>query len=153
MGDFGKDPTPRYWLIALPALTMRYAVRFMLRLFDYEQRAENLRKNPKYEPWIPKSHVAYPLLAGTIMASITGFFARRTYQDMKTLFGETVAFEFNKAPEQVTIKDLYKSQNLVVKTTMKNFIKFNVRRFLADSLFFMPWTKLHDIIPGGKSFL
>ncbi len=154
VGDYGKDPTPRYWLVAMPALTLRYAARFLLRLFDYEERSGRLREHlqkthPSWAKCVPQFHVLYPILAGTVMTSITAFFARQTYRDMKTLFRETVAFEFNKDPAQITMGDLYKSQNTVVKSTMRNFTKFNIRRFFFDGLFFVPWTRLHEL-PGGK---
>jgi hypothetical protein len=123
--------TPSYWRLALPALGTRYIARY------FTQFAKEPRVKEK----------AFDIAAGAWMLGITAFFAKRTYEDMKSLFSEVVAFEFDKKPEQVTVRDLLKSDNKMVQTACKNFGTYNAIRVLVNSTFFT------SFLPGKSAMM
>ena len=79
---------------------------------------------------------SYDVLQGMGSTALTSIYAWRVLGDIKNLFRETVAFETNKSPQDVTLKDIWKSDNKIVQSTWNNFIKENTLRLGGDALFF-----------------
>lgn len=121
-----------YWAAAVAAVSERYFVRPFVRHWwdDEKYRRNEISYNKRH---------AYAGFTGGIMAAITGFYAFATYRDMKSIFVEAVAAEFDKKPEDVTIRDLWASKNSAVEHTRANYIKYNARRFGVSSLFLLPF--------------
>lgn len=111
--------TPSYWRLALPALGVRYIGR-------YAQELIPKLKNTRF----------FDAIAGGWMLVVTGFFANRTAQDMKSIFAETVAYELDKKPADVTFNDIMQSENKAIATARHNFIKYTGARLGVNSLFF-----------------
>jgi len=123
--------TSGYWALALPALAARYIGRYIGQLFEFD----SIEKYPGLKRF-------YPIAVGGWMAYITGLYASRTYADMKRVFSETLAYEFDKKPEDVGIRDFFNSKNAIVHTTLWNSLKYNSRRAAVASSFFaflLPW--------------
>jgi len=76
----------------------------------------------------------YGLGAGSLL--MTGYYANRVASDIKKVFAETVAYEFDKDPKNVTYRDLWHSKNLLVKEVRENFIEKNLGRVGTDLIFF-----------------
>ena len=112
--------TPSYWRLALPALGARYVARYASGFF----------KDEKYgAKW-------YDAAAGAWMLCVTALFAYRTGKDMKSIFSEAVAYEFDKNPEDVNVTDLMNSHNKTVVTARKNYTLYNAMRVAVNSAFF-----------------
>jgi len=121
--------TSGYWALTLPALAARYVGRYATQLLGLGEKSPRL----------------YSGLAGGWMLGITSLYASRTYRDMKRVFSETLAYEFDKKPEDVGIRDFFKSQNAIVHRTLWNFLKYNTRRYAVSSTFFasfLPWKRV-----------
>jgi len=117
--------TSGYWALALPALAARYIGRFGLGLMQAAGKIDD-RKHAK----------GYALVVGGWMSFITGLYLTRTYADMKRVFSETLAYEFNKDPKDIGTGDFLNSKNVIVHTTFQNFLKRNLfRTALAGSFF------------------
>ena len=125
-GRFDQYRSP-YWAAVVAALPLRYG----LRVFE-----RNKWDNPKV------SHFAkhkYAAMAGTLMYGVTGFYAWRTWKDMRNIFSETLAEEFNKNPQDVGFGDFWRSNNTIIQQTVRNYVKYNVRRALVNVAFFAPF--------------
>lgn len=82
-----------------------------------------------------KRYYDYSLGTGTLF--MTGYYANRVASDIKKVFAETVAYELDKAPHDVTYQDIWSSQNELVKEVRHNFITKNLNRLATDSVFFV----------------
>lgn len=76
----------------------------------------------------------YGLGSGSLL--MTGYYANRVASDIKKVFAETVAYELDKDPKDTTYKDIWNSQNLLVKEVRGNFIHKNIGRVGTDLIFF-----------------
>ncbi len=68
---------------------------------------------------------------------LTGYYANRVASDMKKVFAETVAYEFDKDPKDVTYRDLWASKNKLVEDARSNYIGKNLGRVGTDVVFFI----------------
>jgi len=115
-----------YWGAKLAAFGVRYPFRSVARDTCQNEAVSNIKKH------------GYSSTVGLLMGSVTGFFAYRTWQDMRSIFAESLAWEFNKDEKDVGLADFWKSKNTVVQQTMGNYIRYNARRLAIDSFFFLP---------------
>lgn len=116
--------TSGFWALALPAIAARYLFRYAVDMSEGKVAKEKLPNR------------MYATLVGLGMYAITGYYAARTAGDIKKIFAETVAYEFDKKPQDIGIGDLLSSQNDIVQRTVQNFKKYNLRRALTLSTFF-----------------
>jgi len=116
--------TSGYWALALPALAARYVARYAGKIFKPELQHWNISKN------------FYATAVGSWMLGITGIYTMSTYGDMKRVFSEPLAYEFDKKPEDINIRDFFKSKNAIVQTTLHNFLKRSFLRTAFASSFF-----------------
>jgi hypothetical protein len=86
---------------------------------------------------------SYGFFVGTVMLGVTGFYARKTYGDMKHIFSETLSYELNKKPEDIWAWDLWRSKNAIVHRTVKNIFNYNKRRAIWVNLPFFNF-----LVPG-----
>ncbi len=129
-----------YWAAVVAALPLRYG----LRVFE-----RNKWDNPKAGYFTRHKYAA---MAGGLMYGVTGFYAWRTWKDMRNIFSEALALEFNKDPKDIGFGDFWKSDNTIVQQTARNYVKYNVRRALANVMFFSPFIakpvyKKYDLHP------
>lgn len=88
-------------------------------------------------------------------AGLTSFYAYRVSSDIRKVFAETVAYETGKDPKDVTVKDFWNSDNVLVKATVKNFLLKNLFRYATDAVFFvgdiLRMTRLTKLNPWFKN--
>lgn len=83
-------------------------------------------------------HIGYGLALGAGALALSVSYSYNVYQDMKHLFTETVGYEFDKKPEDVTIFDIFRSNNHIVNATSHNFwMKLLERVGLSVPFFFV----------------
>lgn len=128
VGRFDKYRSS-YWAGMIAALSTRYFPKpFCRPFFDASpDKTSHLQKH------------AYAAISGVALSAVTGFYAVKTYADMKTILSEVVGWEKNKDPKDVNFFDLWNSKNSVVQQTMKNYVQFNIRRFGVNLAFFTPF--------------
>ncbi len=80
----------------------------------------------------------YAAGAGVLMNSVAAYYAKHTWDDMHSIFCQPLAWEFNKDPKDVNLKDFLNSKNTIVHQTIENYKKYNTRRFTVNSAFFLP---------------
>jgi len=119
--------TSAYWALALPALGIRYAIRFVGKILDHGE-VENKFIKPIGQNFGP--------LVGTYMSGLAVFYGLKTYKDMKTVLRETVAYENGKNKAEIGFFDLWKSENTIVRRTIHNSVKYTLRRVLVNLPFF-----------------
>src|SRR5688572_25230542 len=103
-----------FWAAAIAVLSTRYGVRPLVRhLWDNPQVAKQAVRVSKEAPKQVSHYVKhiYAAAAGVIMYGVTGYYAKKTYDDMRSIFAEAVGAEFDKRPEDVTRKDIWASKN------------------------------------------
>lgn len=125
-----------FWSGAVAALGLRYLPKIFSRNFFETKPGTSYNKQH-----------AYSAVTGSVMMAMTGFYASRTYRDIREVFKEAVGWEMGKPPEDVGFMDLWNSKNSMVQQTMSNYVKFNLRRAGVELAFFVPF------IPGVKGFL
>jgi len=125
-----------FWSGAVAAFGLRYLPKIFSRNFFEEKPGISYNKQHSYSA-----------ITGSIMMAMTGFYASRTYDDIRNVFKEAVGWETGKKPEDVGIMDLWNSKNTMVQQTMSNYVKFNLRRAAVNFAYFIPF------IPGVKGFL
>ncbi|MBV8938680.1 MAG: hypothetical protein JO089_02420 [Alphaproteobacteria bacterium] len=117
-----------FWAAALAIVGLRYAPRPFLR-----------------QSWEPGKNTAFPLkhaysaFAGSVMEGVTLIFARETWKDMRTIYAEALAWEFDKKPEEVNFWDFRNSRNTMVQQTLDNYFHRNARRAGVNLAFFTPY--------------
>lgn len=116
-----------YWAAAVAVLGVRYAPRPFLRKHWDAPESSHIDKHK------------YAGLAGTFMQGVAGYYALRTWQDMKSIFSQTIAWELDKDPKDVTFSDFRNSKNSIVQQTTQNYMRYNLRRFAVNSTFFIPF--------------
>lgn len=128
-----------YWAAAVAILGLRYTPRPFWRKHWDDPNASHFDKHK------------YAGFAGLMMSAVTTFYALRTRDDMKSIFAEAAAWELGKDPKDVTFSDFSKSKNTIIQQTVQNYWKYNVRRFMVNSTFFMPFI-LQPIFKNQKWF-
>ncbi|MDX2073488.1 MAG: hypothetical protein SFX19_03875 [Alphaproteobacteria bacterium] len=122
-----------YWSGAVAALGLRYLPKIFSRNFFKTQA--DVSYNQQH---------AYSAVTGSILMGMTGFYANKTYSDIKAIFSEAVGWEMGKDPENIGFMDLWNSKNSMVQQTMRNYVWFNLRRVGVNMAFFLPF------MPGFK---
>lgn len=115
-----------YWAAKLATFGARYPFRPFSRGHVENEMHSNIKRH------------SYSAAVGGLMESVTAFFALRTWKDMKSIFRETLAWEFNKDPEDVGLTDFIKSKNTMVQQTLQNYVRYNTRRVAIDLFWFAP---------------
>lgn len=113
-----------FWAAALAGISIRYFPRPLLR--GSWEKPSTLQRH------------AYSSIAGLFMEGVTGYYASQTWKDMKSIFSQSLAWELDKNPEDLTYADFKKSKNTIIKQTVDNYSKYNMRRALVQSVFFLP---------------
>lgn len=148
-----------FWATIISIVTVRQLFESTNRIFRnrWPQGFENLTGAPKF-----LASNAYSLLFGTLVASISTLYAKRSLEAIKTLYSDAVGTELGKNPEDVSYGDLlFRTKNTVVRNSFKGLKKENILRSLVISAFFLPWhllgktpEKLHNIQANiGSGFL
>jgi len=122
-GRFGQYQSG-FWQLALPALSARYIGRTISQFFNWHDSPNPFLKR------------LYAIGTGLVMVGFTTFYAKRTLDDMKRIFSQAVGCELGKDPQEVGLRDLWKSENVIVHRTMRNFFKYNARRYATNATFF-----------------
>ncbi len=118
-----------YWSALIAVFPMRYAVRAITRSLKW-MNEENKSFNQKH---------FYSAISGALVSAVTLYYAWSTWKDMKSIFQETLSWEFDKKPEDVGFMDFWNSKNAIVQNTISNFTKYNLRRLAVNSSFFAPF--------------
>jgi len=116
-----------YWSGAIAALGLRYASRPFLKQ-NWDKPDASHFETHKYSG-----------IAGAIMYGVAGYYAYTTWNDMKQIMSEAVAWEKGKDPKDVTFRDFWNSDNTVVKQTINNYATYNMRRLAVNAAFFLPF--------------
>ncbi len=83
-----------------------------------------------------KEAIAYNTTLGLGSLALTLSYSGMVYKDIKSLFSEAVAAEFDKPVEDVTFRDISRSENKIVKQTINNFWGKLAQRAGVNMLFF-----------------
>ncbi len=73
---------------------------------------------------------------GAYSLGLTGLYAGKVVTDMNRLFTESVAYELDKDPKDVTLVDIWKSDNGIIRETWNKWATRNSVRLATDALFF-----------------
>ncbi|MDE3061329.1 MAG: hypothetical protein KGJ06_09990 [Pseudomonadota bacterium] len=120
-----------YWATAVAVLPIRYIFKQLLP--DRWSKWKNGNKTTEF-----LARHMYSLLAGAFMEGITFYHARRTKKDIRSIFAQALAWEFDKDPKDVTWSDFQKSTNSIVRQTLENYYGLNARRAAVNATFFAP---------------
>ena len=74
---------------------------------------------------------------GALNMTGTFIYASRVASDIRSVFAEAVAYEHDKKPGDVTLSDMVHSDNKLVNTAIKNYVKYNSVRLASDMAFFV----------------
>ncbi len=138
--------------LMLPVLTTRYVWLAVedINPFNFLKKPDPALK-AGFTPWKKPGPIGYisrnfaALGMGATILGLTGFYSKRTYDDIKTLYAESVGYELDKKPEDVTWHDLFvKSQNEALEVTRDAFNKRTAARAAAGSAFLFPWQIFRD---------
>ncbi len=121
--------TPPYWRLMLPTLAARYVFRWVDKIGEMEKRT--------FPGTNPKLTLFFEAAVGLGTLGTTAYFAYSTAQDMRNIFSEAVAYEFDKDAKDVTVNDLLNSKNTAVIKARSNLIKYTGIRALINSSFFV----------------
>ncbi len=158
VGRFARYTSP-FWQLVIPFLSARYLFEALDNLTDLnhtirhwkdpvkpEARPKELLfgkwKNEGAQRWFASNILA--IAFGSAVSGITGYYTFRTYQDIKKLYSEAIAYEFDKRPEDIKWDDIKQSKNDIVKKTMAALIHRSILRFGAASTSFIPWGILNS---------
>jgi hypothetical protein len=135
----------------IPLLTTRYV---WLAVEDINPlnflSKPNPADTPGFKPWEKPPLSGYlkrnfaALGMGATILGLIGFYSKRTADDIKTVYAEAVGYELEKKTEDVTWRDIFKSENAAVQITRNAFVKRTGARLLAGSAFLAPWHVLRD---------
>ncbi len=78
----------------------------------------------------------YDYALGLGSTLLTMYYAWRVSSDIKKVFAETVSYEHGKEPSQLSVKDFWNSDNVLVQSTVNNYMKKNAVRLGTDTVFF-----------------
>ncbi len=107
-----------------------------------------------------KEAMAYNAALGVGSLALTLSYSGMVYKDIKNIFSEAVAAEFDKDPRDITFKDISRSDNKIVKQTIGNFWSKLGQRAGVNLLFFpAAWLRSQPAgdfmlgLIGGQLFL
>lgn len=111
----------------------------------------------KLFPNIPLDELEAATYTGTLgigSGALTLQYSHMVRNDIISIFSESVGYEFGKSPDTVTFKDIERSQNMIVRATVKNYRDKMSERLLGDGLFVaaVPFRSGHlgDLLLGVK---
>ena len=138
--------TSSFWAIAIPSLMARYIARFSIKLFHLPEKLPKLVEKNKITDSIfsfigkfYSSEALYPIVAGSGIMWIINKYKQTTFDDMKSVFSEAVAFDLGKDFRNVTDAEIKNSNNAIIKTTVQKVNERNKKRIGFAALFFIPW--------------
>jgi|GEM_PF-1035465 len=150
--------TSGYWALSIPALMGRYLYRAAAALIQgsknpSENRIINFFSKIGFTDKFPNLSAKladniYPIAVGLWMGFITTKYADRNAHDIKHLTSEALAYEFDKDPKDVGLKDFANSKNDIVVKIRKNYVKQNFWRYGIVSLFFSAFAMPKKIYDG-----
>ncbi len=95
-------------------------------------------KEPSMGRYFSRNFAAFGM--GLTFLAAMGFYSRNTFKDIKSLYSEAVAYEFDKKPEDVTLWDIFsKSENAALKVTRGAYLRRTAARLATAGSFFFPW--------------
>lgn len=107
-----------------------------------------------------KEALTYNAALGVGSLALTLSYSGMVYKDIKNIFSDVVAAEFDKDPKDVTFQDISRSDNKIIQQTINNFWSKLAQRAGVDLLFFpAAWMRnqsLGDLglgLIGGQMFL
>ncbi len=148
--------TSGYWALTIPALSVRYlaeaganvlgasrhtiASKIKLPIPYLQKGLDKLASLPDTPEGNKAASRALDKLeapiVGSFMMVVSSLYLKRTYDDIKGAFAESIAWEKGKDPKDVGLRDVLTSDNTLVEAARKNFFKYNTRRFAVNSPFF-----------------
>lgn len=140
--------TSAFLQIVLPFLSLRYFIEGADLILEPKNKLTHLgRIKPLESPnkgvakWLVSN--TQPLTFGSAISIVIGYYTSKTYKDIKEIYRETLGYELNKKPEEVTFGDMLHSQNRVIKVTNAALVKRTLLRFGSAATFFLPWGLLN----------
>jgi hypothetical protein len=129
-------------------------------LFEFKQQADQINKTGgNWEESISgiqgkmKDNLkgyCFDTALGLGSIAITATYGAKVLEDMHKTYAETVAYEKYTSPDKITIGDIFKSDNKIIKDTCAQFIEKNLWRGGTDLLFFA--RHILGRLPGCGSF-
>ncbi|MBN8544154.1 MAG: hypothetical protein J0M34_07815 [Alphaproteobacteria bacterium] len=111
----------------------------------------------KLFPKVPLDELEAATYTGALglgSGALTLQYSQMVRNDIMNMFSESVGYEFGKSPDTVTFQDIERSQNMIVKATVKNYRDKMSERLLVDGLFVgaIPFRNGHlaDLLLGVK---
>jgi hypothetical protein len=157
-GRFNRYNSP-FLNLMLPVLTTRYVwlaiedvnpLNFLKKPDPSKIPGTELPK-PGFKAWEKPGLGGYirrnfaALGMGVTTLGVISYYSKRTYDDMHALYAESVGYELDKKPQDVTWNDIFvKSQNAALNVTRDAFLKRTAVRLAAGAAFLMPWHALRD---------
>jgi hypothetical protein len=138
--------------LMMPLLTTRYV---WLAIEDINPlnflKKPHPTSRPGFTPWVNPDALGYvrrnfaAIGMGATTLGVMAYYSKRTYDDIKTLYSESVGYELRKKPEDVTLGDIFlRSRNSALDVTRNAFINRTFARLVTGSAFLMPWHKFRD---------
>lgn len=128
--------TPLYLKLYTVMIMLRYGVRAGIRFIkkpaDGLPPADKLTAERSNE-WMERIGDA---IVGVLSGTVTTYHMMRTWKDIKSVYSEAVGLELDKNPHQIGLRDLRKSENVLVRNAITRFGWFNTLRYATDLVFF-----------------
>ncbi len=155
-GKFARYNSP-FLQLMIPMLTTRYMWQALEEInpFNVLQKPNPALK-PEFKAWKEPTFGRYvsrniaALGMGSVVLGVISYYSKKTYSDIHTVYAEAVGYELNKKPEDVTTRDLMKSDNAALAVTRDAFIKRTAIRMAAGASFFLPWHRLRAWAKAGS---
>lgn len=128
-----------FWSTIIPVLVSRQLFQSANTIFKpFKKQLEEGRITHKFPRFLASNF--YSLFFGGLVAAVSGFYGKRDLDAIKTLYSGPVAAELGKKKEDVTLADiLFRSKNMVIRNSVKEFRGTGIARSLVISTFFLPW--------------
>lgn len=128
-----------FWSTIIPVLVSRQMFQSVNRLVQpFKQQLEEGKFKHSSTKFMAQN--AYSLFFGGLVTFVSGFYAKRTLEAIKTLYADAVGAELGKPKEEVTLGDvMFRSKNAVVRQSVKEFWGTGAARSAVISTFFAPW--------------
>ncbi|HEU5048649.1 MAG TPA: hypothetical protein VFT64_12515 [Rickettsiales bacterium] len=128
-----------FWSTIIPVLVSRQLFQSINKLAQpFEKGLEEGKYTSKPARFAAQN--AYSLFFGGLVTAVSGFYAKRNLEAIKTLYADAVGAELGKPKDNVTLGDiLFRSKNEVVRQSAKEFWRTGLARSAVISTFFAPW--------------
>lgn len=138
--------------LMIPLLTTRYVWLAIedINPFNFLKKPDPALKEgfkawqaPGIKGYVSRNFAALGM--GATMLGFVSYYSNRTYQDIRTLYAESVGYELDKKPSEVTHDDIFKhSKNAALNVTRNAFMRRTFLRMAAAASFFLPWHIFRD---------